>query len=54
MDSITVNVNGVEQALPLETKEFKSGKTGFYAQGKVVVGNDKYQAQTILTKIVKK
>ena len=51
MNSVKWEISGSETVLALEPKEFKSGKVGFFAQGKAVVGNDKYQAQTILTKI---
>ena len=45
-------VKGVETQLPLTAKEFKTGKTGFFAQTKVVddEGN-RYQTQLIMTKI---
>lgn len=35
----------------LAPKTFSSGKTGFFAQGKVVIGEDRYQAQIQLVKI---
>lgn len=38
----------VDQLAP---KIFKSGKTGFFAQGKVVVGEARYQAQIQLVEI---
>jgi len=38
----------------LETKEFKSGKAGFYAQGKITIDGDRYQSQIMLVKIEKK
>jgi len=38
----------------LEPKEFKSGKMGFYAQGKITVDGDRYQSQIMLVKIEKK
>jgi hypothetical protein len=35
----------------LAPKTFSSGKTGFFAQGKVVIGEDRFQAQIQLVKI---
>lgn len=41
----------VDQLAP---KTFSSGKTGFFAQGKVMVGEARYQAQIQLVEIVPK
>jgi hypothetical protein len=38
----------------LEVKTFQSGKTGFYAQGKITVDGERYQSQIMLVKIEKK
>jgi len=38
----------------LLTKKFKSGKTGYYAQGKIQLGADRFQSQVQLVKIEKK
>jgi hypothetical protein len=38
----------------LETKQFNSGKTGYYAQGKVNLNGERYQSQIMLVKIEKK
>ena len=38
----------------LEAKTLSSGKTGFYAQGKVTVDGVRYQSQIMLVKIEKK
>lgn len=48
-ESATVNL--VNNLLP---KEFKSGKKGFYAQGKINLEGRRYQSQIMLVEIVKK
>ncbi len=50
-----VKVSIQNQLLPsLEAKTFKSGKTGFYTQGKLVVNGERYQSQVTIVKIEKK
>ena len=53
MDSVTININGQTTILNLEKKDFKSGKSGYFTQGKATDGKDRFQAQLIATKIVK-
>ena len=38
----------------LQPKEFKSGKTGFYAQGKINLAGKRYQSQIMLVEIASK
>lgn len=45
------NVNLVQQ---LQEKTFNSGKTGFYAQNKIVVDGVRFQSQIMLVEIAPK
>ncbi len=38
----------------LQPKEFKSGKMGFYAQGKITLEGKRYQSQIMLVEIAQK
>ncbi len=38
----------------LQPKEFKSGKKGFYSQGKITLGAKRYQSQIMLVEIATK
>ncbi len=48
-ESATVNlVNN------MQPKVFKSGKDGFYAQGKITIGGKRYQSQIMMVEIANK
>ncbi len=48
-ESATVNlVNN------MQPKVFKSGKDGFYAQGKITIGGKRYQSQIMMVEIASK
>ncbi len=48
-ESATVNlVNN------MQPKVFKSGKDGFYAQGKITIGGKRYQSQIMMVEITNK
>ena len=47
----SANVNLVNN---LQPKTFKSGKSGFYAQGKITLAGKRYQSQIMLVEIAQK
>jgi hypothetical protein len=40
-----IQLKGDKQNFILDKKDFKTGSTGYYAQGKMVAGGKKYQVQ---------
>ncbi len=38
----------------MQPKVFKSGKDGFYAQGKITIGGKRYQSQIMMVEIANK
>lgn len=53
MDNVQINIGTESYPLGIEKKEFKSGKTGYFGQGKVNFNGNRYQAQVMLVEIVK-
>ena len=53
-DKAVVSLNGTSMEMQLEKKDFKSGKTGYFGQTKMLANGDKFQVQMIATKIESK
>lgn len=57
---VTFDIEEVKQAAQvnlinnLQPKTFNSGKTGFYAQGKITINGTRFQSQVMLVEITPK
>jgi hypothetical protein len=44
-DNAIIEINGVKMNLAMNQKEFKTGSSGYFAQGKFEVNGKRYQVQ---------
>lgn len=50
-NSATIEIEGTEQVFGLSKKDFSTGSKGFHAQGKLQVGEKKYQINILCVEI---
>ena len=51
IDVTTIQLNGTKQNFILSKKDFKTGSRGYHAQGKMQVGDKKYQINILCVEI---
>jgi hypothetical protein len=47
----TIQLKGVKQEFVLNKKDFKTGSRGYHAQGKMQVGDKRYQCNILVVEI---
>jgi len=47
----TIQLKGVKQEFVLNKKDFKTGSRGYHAQGKMQVGDKRYQCNLLVVEI---
>jgi len=48
---VTIQLNGEKQAFILNKKDFKTGSRGYHAQGKMQIGEKRYQCNILCVEI---
>ena len=48
---VTIQLKGTKQDFILNEKDFKTGSRGFHAQGKIQVGDKRYQCNILCVEI---
>ena len=48
---VTIQLKGTKQDFILNEKDFKTGSRGFHAQGKIQVGDKRYQCNILYVEI---
>ncbi len=51
VDMATIRLNGEKQDFVLSKKDFKTGSRGYHAQGKMQVGDKRYQINILCVEI---
>ncbi|MEJ2280655.1 MAG: hypothetical protein P8X97_01845 [Candidatus Bathyarchaeota archaeon] len=51
LNIVTIQLNGKNQIFNLDKKDFKTGSRGYHAQGKMQVGDKRYQCNILCVEI---
>ncbi|MBT8172073.1 hypothetical protein KJN74_04300 [Candidatus Bathyarchaeota archaeon] len=51
INTVSIQLNGEQQNFILNKKNFKTGSRGFHAQGKMQIGEKKYQCNILCVEI---